>query len=295
MKKFRTARIALVCVILIITSLPLRANADLSAILLIDGSNTVTTEEFSLTVQIEGEDMRGAAARLMYDPAQLRVVSVTSRESEDISVRHSEENGVVSFLFTTVEKMSGTLDLLDVVFAVIDGQEGETVTIDMIDRTASDGEREVVPLYTQFIAVLAATMHTETPGIQTETTVPETTAPETTTAEPETEPEPVTETTEAETEPVPETETTAPPAPGTETETEPGTDAPDTGRVTNASTTAEPPVAETGAETTDDGGRDRRPVYLTVMIIAAALLLTGAAVFTAIYLIERHKNKMRNE
>ena len=190
MKKFRTARIALVCVILIITSLPLRANADLSAILLVDGSNTVTTEEFSLTVQIEGEDMRGGAARLMYDPAQLRVVSVTSRESEDISVRHSEENGVVSFLFTTVEKMSGTLDLLDVVFAVIDGQEGETVTIDMIDRTASDGEREVVPLYTQFITVLAATMHTETPGIQTETTVPETTAPETTTAEPETEPEP---------------------------------------------------------------------------------------------------------
>ena len=295
MKKFRTARIALVCVILIITSLPLRANADLSAILLVDGSNTVTTEEFSLTVQIEGEDMRGGAARLMYDPAQLRVVSVTSRESEDISVRHSEENGVVSFLFTTVEKMSGTLDLLDVVFAVIDGQEGETVTIDMIDRTASDGEREVVPLYTQFITVFAATMHTETPGIQTETTVPETTAPETTTAEPETEPEPVTETTEAETEPVPETETTAPPTPGTETETEPGTDAPDTGRVTNASTTAEPPATETGAETTDDGGGDRRPVYLTVMIIAAALLLTGAAVFTAIYLIERHKNKMRNE
>ena len=295
MKKFRTARIALVCVILIITSLPLRANADLSAILLVDGPNTVTTEEFSLTVQIEGEDMRGGAARLLYDPAQLRVVSVTSRESEDISVRHSEENGVVSFLFTTVEKMSGTLDLLDVVFAVIDGQEGETVTIDMIDRTASDGEREVVPLYTQFIAVLAATMHTETPGIQTETTVPETTAPETTTAEPETEPEPVTETTEAETEPVPETETTAPPTPGTETETEPGTDAPDTGRVTNASTTAEPPATETGAETTDDGGGDRRPVYLTVMIIAAALLLTGAAVFTAIYLIERHKNKMRNE
>jgi hypothetical protein len=295
LKKFRTARIALVCVILIITSLPLRANADLSAILLVDGSNTVTTEEFSLTVQIEGEDMRGGAARLMYDPAQLRVVSVTSRESEDISVRHSEENGVVSFLFTTVEKMSGTLDLLDVVFAVIDGQEGETVTIDMIDRTASDGEREVVPLYTQFIAVLAATMHTETPGIQTETTVPETTAPETTTAEPETEPEPVTETTEAETEPVPETVTTAPPTPGTETETEPGTDAPDTGRVTNASTTAEPPVTETGAETADDGGGDRRPVYLTVMIIAAALLLTGAAVFTAIYLIERHKNKMRNE
>ena len=295
MKKFRTARIALVCVILIITSLPLRANADLSAILLVDGSNTVTTEEFSLTVQIEGEDMRGGAARLMYDPAQLRVVSVTSRESEDISVRHSEENGVVSFLFTTVEKMSGTLDLLDVVFAVIDGQEGETVTIDMIDRTASDGEREVVPLYTQFITVLAATMHTETPGIQTETTVPETTAPETTTAEPETEPEPVTETTEAETEPVPETETTAPPTPGTETETEPGTDAPDTGRVTNASTTAEPPATETGAETADDGGGDRRPVYLTVMIIAAALLLTGAAVFTAIYLIERHKNKMRNE
>lgn len=295
MKKFRTARIALVCVILIITSLPLRANADLSAILLVDGPNTVTAEEFSLTVQIEGEDMRGGAARLMYDPAQLRVVSVTSRESEDISVRHSEENGVVSFLFTTVEKMSGTLDLLDVVFAVIDGQEGETVTIDMIDRTASDGEREVVPLYTQFITVLAATMHTETPGIQTETTVPETTAPETTTAEPETEPEPVTETTEAETEPVPETETTAPPAPGTETETEPGTDAPDTGRVTNASTTAEPPATETGAETADDGGGDRRPVYLTVMIIAAALLLTGAAVFTAIYLIERHKNKMRNE
>ena len=295
MKKFRTARIALVCVILIITSLPLRANADLSAILLVDGPNTVTAEEFSLTVQIEGEDMRGGAARLMYDPAQLRVVSVTSRESEDISVRHSEENGVVSFLFTTVEKMSGTLDLLDVVFAVIDGQEGETVTIDMIDRTASDGEREVVPLYTQFIAVLAATMHTETPGIQTETTVPETTAPETTTAEPETEPEPVTETTEAETEPVPETETTAPPTPGTETETEPGTDAPDTGRVTNASTTAEPPATETGAETADDGGGDRRPVYLTVMIIAAALLLTGAAVFTAIYLIERHKNKMRNE
>ena len=295
MKKFRTARIALVCVILIITSLPLRANADLSAILLVDGSNTVTTEEFSLTVQIEGEDMRGGAARLMYDPAQLRVVSVTSRESEDISVRHSEENGVVSFLFTTVEKMSGTLDLMDVVFAVIDGQEGETVTIDMIDRSVSDGEREVVPLYTQFIAVFAATMHTETPGIQTETTVPETTAPETTTAEPETEPEPVTETTEAETVPVPETETTAPPTPGTETETEPGTDAPDTGRVTNASTTAEPPATETGAETADDGGGDRRPVYITVMIIAAALLLTGAAVFTAIYLIERHKNKMRNK
>ena len=295
MKKFRTARIALVCVILIITSLPLRANADLSAILLVDGSNTVTTEEFSLTVQIEGEDMRGGAARLMYDSAQLRVVSVTSRESENMSVRHSEENGVVSFLFTTVEKMSGTLDLFDVVFAVIDGQEGETVTIDMIDRSASDGEREVVPLYTQFIAVFAATMHTETPGIQTETTVPETTAPETTTAEPETEPEPVTETTEAETEPVPETETTAPPTPGTETETEPGTDAPDTGRVTNASTTAEPPATETGAETADDGGGDKRPVYLTVMIIAAALLLTGAAVFTAIYLIERHKNKMRNE
>lgn len=295
MKKFRTARIALVCVILIITSLPLRANADLSAILLVDGSNTVTTEEFSLTVQIEGEDMRGGAARLMYDSAQLRVVSVTSRESENMSVRHSEENGVVSFLFTTVEKMSGTLDLLDVVFAVIDGQEGETVTIDMIDRSASDGEREVVPLYTQFIAVFAATMHTETPGIQTETTVPETTAPETTTAEPETEPEPVTETTEAETVPVPETETTAPPTPGTETETEPGTDAPDTGRVTNASTTAEPPATETGAETADDGGGDKRPVYLTVMIIAAALLLTGAAVFTAIYLIERHKNKMRNE
>lgn len=295
MKKFITARIALVCVILIITSLPLRANADLSAILLVDGSNTVTTEEFSLTVQIEGEDMRGGAARLMYDPVQLRVVSVTSRESEDISVRHSEENGVVSFLFTTVEKMSGTLDLLDVVFAVIDGQEGETVTIDMIDRSVSDGEREAVPLYTQFIAVLASSMHTETPGIQTETTVPETTAPETTTAEPETEPEPVTETTEAETEPAPETETTAPPTPGTETETEPGTDAPDTGRVTNASTTAEPPATETGAETADDGGGDRRPVYLTVMIIAAALLLTGAAVFTAIYLIERHKNKMRNE
>ncbi len=295
MKKFRTARIALVCVILIITSLPLRANADLSAILLVDGSNTVTTEEFSLTVQIEGEDMRGGAARLMYDSAQLRVVSVTSRESENMSVRHSEENGVVSFLFTTVEKMSGTLDLFDVVFAVIDGQEGETVTIDMIDRSASDGEREVVPLYTQFIAVFAATMHTETPGIQTETTVPETTAPETTTAEPETEPEPVTETTEAETVPVPETETTAPPTPGTETETEPGTDAPDTGRVTNASTTAEPPATETGAETADDGGGDKRPVYLTVMIIAAALLLTGAAVFTAIYLIERHKNKMRNE
>ena len=295
MKKFRTARIALVCVILIITSLPLRANADLSAILLVDGSNTVTTEEFSLTVQIEGEDMRGGAARLMYDPVQLRVVSVTSRESEDISVRHSEENGVVSFLFTTVEKMSGTLDLLDVVFAVIDGQEGETVTIDMIDRSVSDGEREAVPLYTQFIAVLASSMHTETPGIQTETTVPETTAPETTTAEPETEPEPVTETTEAETEPVPETETIAPPTPGTETETEPGTDAPDTDRVTNASTTAEPPATETGAETADDGGGDRRPMYLTVMIIAAALLLTGAAVFTAIYLIERHKNKMRNE
>lgn len=295
MKEFRTARIALVCVILIITSLPLRANADLSAILLVDGSNTVTTEEFSLTVQIEGEDMRGGDARLMYDPAQLRVVSVTSRESEDISVRHSEENGVVSFLFTTVEKMSGTLDLMDVVFAVIDGQEGETVTIDMIDRSVSDGEREVVPLYTQFIAVLASSMHTETPGIQTETTVPETTAPETTTAEPETEPEPVTETTEAETEPVPETETTAPPTPGTETETEPGTDAPDTDRVTNATTTAEPPATETGAETEDDGGGDRRPVYLTVMIIAAALLLTGAAVFTVIYLIERHKNKMRNE
>ena len=35
--------------------------------------------------------------------------------------------------------------------------------------------------------------------------------------------------------------------------------------------------------------------FLVALIIAAALLLTGAAVFTVIYLIERHKNKMRNE
>ena len=51
----------------------------------------------------------------------------------------------------------------------------------------------------------------------------------------------------------------------------------------------------TEEETGDGDVTGGRPVYLTVMIIALALLLTGAAVFTVIYLIERHKNKMRNE
>lgn len=301
MKNKRVLLLILVCAVTFCV-LPVTARAGLSAIMYIDGEYSQENGSLDLTVFVEGEDLRGGRGRIVYDPARLAVVSVAYPEEPVMTVSHSQEEGIISFVFLNDEKFSGTADLMTIAFIVIDGQEGDIINVDLTDRTASDGEFEVVPLFTPFSVALPSEVHTEvsTEATETETvtteadeitpgpvtkkdtdTVAETTAPDQTT-EPETEP-PETETEGTDTVTVTETETettSAEPAPTDTSATDP----------VDPPTTAGPDDTGSG-----DEEKGRIPPYMIVIAAAAALLLIGGGVFLVIYLSERRKNKLRNE
>ena len=222
---------------------------------------------------------------------------------EGFELTTSGEDGMLSFVLVSEELFTGRLLVMNVTFRVINGQEGELIMIDMSDRTASDGTSEVIPLYLPFTATLSSEIHTEETSVQTQTEAetdppatkpPETTTPKVTTSEPETEPpETPPEETTAEAPDVTET-VTADTEQQTETDPETTDKSNETDKPVTTPETTAPPQTDpvTSGATWFGSGLSASSVAL---IIAGSLLVTGAVVFVVIYLIERYKNKKRDE
>lgn len=218
------------------------------AVLLLEGPDGIDGDEFILSVTADGKDLRGGRVKLSFDGTKTEVFSVEYPEETDMTVRYSEKENDVTFLFYNTEKTTGAVKIMDIVFKVNDGAEGDAITVDVDEAVFSDGVTETVPEAESYAATLTVSVHSDTEtdsGEVTDTDTSETDTETTNEGSSETETDEETTKTEQTTEkpPVTDKETTAETTTETVTVTETETDTEMT------ETEPEETTAETATET----------------------------------------------